>query len=117
MFSHPYATIDEAWSTPSSFKPFHTPPLVKKHDEFKDAGVRQSLLKHQPVQPSHVFIKKFLSKVYITEGVQGILKYMSPCMVRDLCMRASYRRSFDLSIDELLYALLGMFALLLAIDL
>jgi hypothetical protein len=69
-------------------------------------------------------IKRTLNTVYTEQGIAGVKRYLDPSIVRDIQAEALTKHraakhtnfSLELSKDDWVYVLLGLFAILFAID-
>jgi hypothetical protein len=76
-------------------------------------------------QENSANVKRTLNKVYTQQGIAGVKRYLDPSIVRDIQAEAlaQHRKtrhanyfSLELSKDDWVYVLLGLFTILFAID-
>jgi hypothetical protein len=98
-FQTQYALIEDVWTKPNT----NIPPVTKAPE---------------------ATIKRTLNTVYTEQGIAGVKVYLDPVIIRDIQAealaqhRAVKHTSFnlDLSKDDWVYVLLGLFAILFVID-
>lgn len=115
VFQHQYATIEEAWG-----QPVFSPSIVNR---FKDEGPPTDSSVSQ--EPTEQVVKRYLNTAYQTKGIEGIKPILDDAIVRDIQAEAlkkyqqsvsKQRTSFDLTRDEWMYVILGLFAIMFALD-
>lgn len=119
VFQHQYATIDEAWG-----QPLFSPTIVNRYKEAPDQNLQASSQASQ--EPSEQAIRRYLNAQYTKGGIEGVKRILDPAIIRDI--QAEWARkhetttsplsslSLNLERDDWLYVMLGLFALLFALD-
>lgn len=119
VFQAQYASIEDAWNMPFS------PTIVNK---FKNTGYQQQILQSEgtPVISSEgetATARRYINELYQNKGVKGVMQLLDPAIIRDILAShsttpasTSWGNVTDLTQDQLMYVLLGLFALLFAID-
>ena len=114
LFQHQYATIEEAWG-----QPMFSPSIVNRYKS-------QEPTRQESEDPSDQEIKRALNATYQTKGIDGIKAILDTAIVRDIQAEAlkqyqqkrstQHRTSFDLTREEWMYVILGLFAIMFAVD-
>jgi len=115
LFQHQYATIEEAWA-----QPMFSPSIVNRYKSQEPSSQQESQ------DPSDQDIKRALNATYQTKGIDGIKAILDSAIIRDIQTEAlkQYqqkravhpRTSVDLTREEWMYVILGLFAIMFAVD-
>jgi hypothetical protein len=99
------------------------PALV---NPYQDPTYQTTILRSgtAPIAPEHLdakSVRRHISDAYRARGLEGVLPYLDPAIVRDIKSRQRRTNSvlavFDqLSQDDSLYVILALLALLFAVD-
>ena len=103
LFQSQYALIEEVWTG--------------------QVGPAQPHVTNETKAPGYE-IRRTLNTLYKEQGIAGVKQYLDPSIVRDLQAEALTRHlatkhtsfNFELSRDDWVYVLLGLFAILFALD-
>lgn len=110
MFSPTFANIEEVWGT----APMHHIP-----NPYKDKSYQRQILQTEirPQTSSHTRVRSLISSAYRKGGLPAIRKYIDPAIIRHIQARGrTGRRRGDMTMDNAMYVILGLVALLFAID-
>lgn len=111
VFQTQFALIDEAWG-----QPMFAPSIVNK---YKNQGpvVKES------TEPADVMARRVLNDKYTAGGIGAVKQLLDPAIVRDLqaeVTRADAKGGmvipFDLTKEDWVYVLLGLFTLMFVVD-
>lgn len=111
LFQSQYALIEEVWKDTSQ----HTTRHPIHHDVTKALATTES---------SDAITRRTLNTTYQEQGIAGVKQYLDPSIVRDIQAEALARHfatkhtsfNLELSKDDWVYVLLGLFAILFAVD-
>jgi hypothetical protein len=120
MFQTQYALIDDAWGAPFS-------PTIE--NKYKDSAYQAQILNKTEQNPhvapdNEAVVKRFLNDLYKKEGVDGVVTLLDPAIVRDIrAHHTSLTTTPDpvvhmpeLTQEQWLFVLLGIIALIYALD-
>ena len=102
-----YATLEEAWGADSKI----AAPIV---NVYEDKGYQRQVLKadSEPREIKQHVIRDHLSSQYRMHGLGGIVPLIDPVIIQQLCAS----RDSAVHVDDSLFVLLGLFAVLVLID-
>lgn len=111
VFQTQFAMIDEAWG-----QPMFAPSIVNKYKS-------QSPVEKESSEPADVMARRILNDAYRTGGIGAVKKVLDPAIVRDIQAEVVRKQtggmslfSYDLSKEDWVYVLLGLFTLMFVID-
>lgn len=118
LFQNHYALIDEVWN-----QPVFSPSIVNRFKEQGNAAPDLAMT----VEPSDQMVKRALNQKYKVDGIVGVKPLLDDAIIRDIQSEALARHltrsqngllgyTLDLSKEDYMYILLGLFAILFALD-
>jgi hypothetical protein len=111
VFQTQFALIDEAWG-----QPMFAPSIVNKHKS-------QGPVEKDSSEPGDVAARRILNETYRVGGIGAVKKVLDPAIVRDIQAEVVRKQSssasmfpYDLTKEDWVYVLLGLFTLMFVID-
>lgn len=111
VFQTQFASLDEAWG-----QPMFAPSIVNKHKS-------QSPVEKESSEPADVTARRILNDKYRTGGVGAVKQVLDPAIIRDIQAEVVRKQTtsaslfpYDLSKEDWVYVLLGLFTLMFVID-
>lgn len=119
LFQNQYASIEEAWG-----QPIFSPSIVNR---YKTQAPPQPLAATPigPAEATDEAVIRRLNETYRTKGIAGVKPLLDAAIIRDIQSDAIVQRynkpsaafeSINLSREDWMYVLLGLFAILFAMD-
>lgn len=111
VFQTQFAMIDEAWG-----QPMFAPSIVNAHKA-------QAPVEKESSEPGDVMARRVLNDSYRVGGIGAVKRILDPAIVRDIQAEVVRKQAtsaslfpYDLSKEDWVYVLLGLFTLLFVID-
>lgn len=117
LFQNHYALIEEVWN-----QPIFSPTIVNRYKQAQSTP--QNTSQNTPIvtNAEPETIRRILNESYKTRGIAGVKPYLDDAIIRDLkseglqVSRGTGLLEINLSKEDYIYVLLGLFAILFALD-
>ena len=112
MFQNQYALIEEVWN-----QPVFSPTIVNRYKEAQKVS-------GSTAEPTDLMVRRALNDKYKVSGLAGVKQLLDDAIVRDIQSEALVKTrantttgyTLQLSKEDYMYILLGLFAILFALD-